>query len=443
MRLRATTAALAAVTALLAPGTAVAGTATPRELTGEHADGTAYVITVPPKWDGTLLLLANRGRLDEPFQQWVTRQGFAVAGTDSRPGWQLSTDLRNIAATRAVFADKVGAPARTVVLGDSQGGLLTRGFVQYYGHLVDGAMPACGGGAGTVGMWNAKLDAAWALKTLVDPGAPLSLVRIADPAAEQAALTDLIGRAGATPQGRARLALAAAFAQVPAWNDAASPEPGPGDLDALIDGWSAGLPFAVGAHVRAPYEQFLGGNPSWNTGVDYRRQLRASGREKTIKAVYRRAGADLDADLDRLARAPRIAADPGALARAERFITYDGRLRDPVLTLHTVGDPAGPVSDERAYRETATRAGSGALLRQAFVNRAGHCTFSTAERATALSVLLERIDTGRWPAVTPQALRRRAEQAPDPAPGDVLFTRVASPAPARTWDAGDWGTYTD
>ncbi|GAA4055497.1 hypothetical protein [Actinomadura miaoliensis] len=443
MKLRATTAALTAFTALLATGTAAADTATPRELTGEHADGTAYVITVPPNWDGTLLLLANRERLDTPFQDWVTRQGFAVAGTDSRPGWQLSTDLRNIAATRAVFAGKVGAPARTVVLGNSQGGLLTRGFVQYYGHLVDGALPACGGGAGTVAMWNTKLDAAWALKTLVDPGSPLSLVDITDTAAEQAALTDLIGRAKATPQGRARIALAAAFAQVPAWNDPASPEPDPDDLDALVDGWSAGLPFAVGAQVRAPYEQFLDGNPSWNTGVDYRRQLRVSGREKTINAIYRQAGADLSADLDRLARAPRIAADPDAVARAERFITFDGRLRDPVLTLHTVGDSAGPVSDERAYRETVNRTGAASLLRQTFVNRAGHCTFSVAERATALSVLLERIDTGRWPSVTPQALRRRAEDAPDPAPGDVLFTRVTPPPPARTWDAGDWGTYTD
>lgn len=179
-----------------------------------------------------------------------------------------------------------------------------------------------------------------------------------------------------------------------------------------------------------------------NTGVDYRRRLRLSGREKTISAIYRRAGADLRADLERLARAPRISADPDAVARAERFITYDGELRDPVLTLHTVGDSAGPVSDERAYRDTVTRAGARALLRQTIVDRAGHCTFSTAERATALSVLLERIDTGRWPSVTPQALRRRAERTPDLPSTDVLFTRVASPAPARTWDAGDWGTYT-
>ncbi|GAA1896591.1 hypothetical protein [Actinomadura bangladeshensis] len=433
MRRRTAIAALTALTTFTAPpafATAAAGTAAPRELTGRHADGTAYTITVPPRWDGTLLLVANRQRLDDAFQEHVLRQGRAVAGTASRPGWRLGDDLRNIAATRAVFAGEVGAPARTIVMGDSQGGLLARGFVQYYGHLVDGALPACGGGAGTVAMWNAKLDAAWALKTLIDPDSPMSLVGITDADAEQAALTELVDRAKATPQGRARLALAAAFAQVPAWNDPAVPRPGPGDTRALVDGWIAGLPFGVGAPIRAVYEQYLGGNPSWNTGVDYRRQLRLSGRQRTITGIYRKAGADLRADLGRLAHAPRIAADPSALARAERFITYDGELRDPVLTLHTVGDPAGPVSDERAYRDTVTRAGSGSMLRQAFVDRAGHCTFSVAERVTTLSVLLERIDTGRWPAVTPSALRRRSGT-------DVLFTRAEPTAPARTWDAAD------
>lgn len=86
MRLRSATVALTTITALLASGAPAA--ATPRELTGEHADGT-YVITVPPAWDGTLLLVANRTRLDTAFQEWATRRGFAVAGTASRPGWQL------------------------------------------------------------------------------------------------------------------------------------------------------------------------------------------------------------------------------------------------------------------------------------------------------------------------------------------------------------------
>ena len=43
------------------------------------------------------------------------------------------------------------------------------------------------------------------------------------------------------------------------------------------------------------------------------------------------------------------------------------------------------------------RAGRSRLLKQLWVDRPGHCTFTDAERLAALDVLLERIDRGRWP----------------------------------------------
>jgi hypothetical protein len=36
------------------------------------------------------------------------------------------------------------------------------------------------------------------------------------------------------------------------------------------------------------------------------------------------------------------------------------------------------------------------MLRQVFVNRAGHCAFTPAETIAAFQALLKRIDTGRW-----------------------------------------------
>ncbi|HEU5417939.1 MAG TPA: hypothetical protein VFV41_09630, partial [Streptosporangiaceae bacterium] len=41
-------------------------------------------------------------------------------------------------------------------------------------------------------------------------------------------------------------------------------------------------------------------------------------------------------------------------------------------------------------------AGNGRLLRQIFVSRAGHCAFTPAETVTAVQVLLNRLNTGRW-----------------------------------------------
>jgi hypothetical protein len=53
--------------------------------------------------------------------------------------------------------------------------------------------------------------------------------------------------------------------------------------------------------------------------------------------------------------------------------------------------------------------GDAALLRQAYVERQGHCAFTTAETVAALRALESRLDAGRWGAsATPGALQTAA-----------------------------------
>jgi dienelactone hydrolase len=87
-----------------------------------------------------------------------------------------------------------------------------------------------------------------------------------------------------------------------------------------------------------------------------------------------------------------------------RHVSFTGRLRTPLLTIHTTGDPLVPVQVEHAYADTARRAGRDALLRQAFVHNAGHCTFTTGEMLAALHAVERRAVTGRWPRTDPAAL---------------------------------------
>lgn len=55
--------------------------------------------------------------------------------------------------------------------------------------------------------------------------------------------------------------------------------------------------------VRADLERRAGGNPSWNVGVDYGRQLAHSPNRDLVRRAYREAGLSLHADLHRLAAA--------------------------------------------------------------------------------------------------------------------------------------------
>jgi len=80
-----------------------------------------------------------------------------------------------------------------------------------------------------------------------------------------------------------------------------------------------------------------------------------------------------------------------------------------VLTLHTVADPLAPVQHEQAYLETVRAAGQGSMLRRAFVDRAGHCLFTPAEKVTALQTVLRRVAHGRWfESTAPARLADRA-----------------------------------
>jgi len=67
-----------------------------------------------------------------------------------------------------------------------------------------------------------------------------------------------------------------------------------------------------------------------------------------------------------------------------------------VLTIHTTGDGLVVNEDEGTYRSVVQDAGKSRLLRQDFVSRAGHCTFTPAETIAAFQALIHRVNTGTW-----------------------------------------------
>ena len=172
--------------------------------------------------------------------------------------------------------------------------------------------------------------------------------------------------------------------------------------------WAQLVDFPFIFAFRAELEARAQGNPSWNTGVDYRRQLEHSRDAAEVRALYEQAGLDLDADLKMLNETARISADPEATEYLERNIVYNGEIHIPVLTLHTTGDGLVVVENESAYRQVVREEGNGEFLRRTFVARAGHCAFTPAETIAAVQTLLERLGTGKWDHVDPADLNAAA-----------------------------------
>jgi len=347
---------------------------------------------------------------DSGVQRALLDRGYALAGTSydpDGPTWALESATRDqfagLAAVERVLSTTGSRPRLTLALGSSMGGLVSGQEAERARGRIDGAVSICGLMAGGIDLNNYQLDGEHALARLLLPGQDVKLVRYASPAEGQAAAAQLSAAATAaqaTPRGRARVALGTALLNMPTWSPEQERPPGRHDAAGLAkaqyDWLLRTLPFVMPG--RHSIEQSAGGNASWNAGVDYARLLARSPYRDQVRTLYRRAGLDLHADLADLTRSARVRADRYALADLARSSTLTGRLEVPHLTMHTLYDQLAPVEFEHRYAEQVRAAGDAPLLRQAFVNRRGHCVFATSEIVAALEAVAHRAATGRWGA---------------------------------------------
>jgi hypothetical protein len=311
------------------------------------------------------------------------------------------------------------------------GGIVTAGLVQKYPGRFDGALSVSGILAGSVGFWNELLDAAFAFNTLlVPPGSGLQVVNITDPTCplgncnNLAIAENILSDAQNSPEGRARIALVAALIDSPGWTDFIdfpnNPNPPePGRTDYATREVNQFISLGVGIFFnafdgRADIEARAGGNPSWNTGIDYENQLKRSVDYAEVRALYEQAGLSLHADLDTLNKAPRIAADPAAVKYLGQNISFNGDIDIPVVTLHTTGDDLINVQNEQAYAAVVRRGNDNKLLRELFVHRAGHLNVTDAEIIASMNALIHRLDTGDWEGIDPEDLNEAAASLGSP-----------------------------
>ena len=439
----------------------------------------AYKIEAPPaaSWNHTLVLYSHGYSFtpsaatdvgDAATGAWLLANGYALAGSSySTSGWALQQAFADQIQVLDLFDAQVGHPTRTIAWGHSLGGMITAGLVQLFPERFTAALPMCGVVAGGPGVWNQGLDSEFALAVLQAPGAfrlvDFTATSPGDPLTNYGNALAALTAAQGTLQGRARIALSAALADVPGWFDPTSPQPAANDytnqeINQFL--WDKSPDFAFGFFGRAELEARAGGNFSWNTGVDYRAQLAHSVDRAEVQVLYKAAGLDLNKELEKLNDAPRIAiTNPAAKAYISKYITYNGNIDMPVLTMHTTGDGLVEVTDENAYANVVRSAGDSSLLRQVFVHRAGHCTFSPAETVTAFQSLVHRLDSGHWDSLNPTTMNAAATALgptfnvigvtnPTPPPANLIVPATAGfinfkpaqflrPFDARSLEQGD------
>ena len=444
IRLRGTLLVVVIALALVA-GVGSTASASTAHFTGTLGNGTTWIADVPSSWNGVLVLYSHgfgpplpANGPDAATRDALLARGYALVGSSYDPAgswWALNTAVSDQFATiGAVTAAALPqAPERVLAFGTSMGGLVSALEAEQGAGVIDGALSTCGLVAGAIHLNNYQLDAEYAIAKLLMPAPGPKLVDFANPgegAASGAALTAAVQTAQTTPEGRARLSLVFGLLNIvpvapgvsePASNDAAAIE-------------AAQYASAVQSFPLLNFIQFgrywielaAGGNGSWTRGEDFAELLSHSRYHDVVRSLYRAEGLDLKADLEALTAGATIGADPDAIASLEETSVPTGELEVPELTLHTTADPLVPVQHESVYADVVRRAGANSLLRQAYVDRWGHCSFTPAELVAGLEALRLRVETGRWDSVAqPQALQASARAL---GLGDAAFVHFEPPA---------------
>ncbi len=369
------------------------------ELQGD-LDGAPYRIRVPANWNGTLLVYAHgyRDKADHPgevdnrnadaapnaaLEAPLLAQGYALAGSAYRDnGWAVEEGVRDTKDLVKFFKSRVGKPEKTILWGFSLGSVITLDSMEQSSGTYDGAIAACAVGAGASRSWDNAGDLALAYDVVF--GMPSSWGTPDD-------INDFIDfESQVFPKLLSEVNNFSNFGKYEFIRlVVGTPGSGLTPPANFYPNWLfTDMFFATEA--RAELERRAGGHIVQN--LDHEYTLTAA-----EKAYLAGLGINADALLVTLNDRRNISAQPSARNYLKRNADYKGKIKHPVLTLHTIIDPLVVVSQERAYAETVAAAGRSDLLFQTYTTGVGHCAFSGPQLLTVVNAMNNWVRTGTAP----------------------------------------------
>jgi pimeloyl-ACP methyl ester carboxylesterase len=380
-----------------------AATAAPTELTGE-LNGAAYKIVVPDNWNGTLVVHAhgysdaadhpgeveNRSAPATPdpeLEPFLLGQGYAIAGSAYKSnGWAVQDGIADTRALVSHFRAAVGQPNRTLLWGFSMGSVVTFQLAEHSAGHFDGYLAACAVGAGTSRAWDGAgaLSAAYAAAF----GWPASWGTPADVRDDLDFDTEVLPKMFGEISNLANWGKFEFMRLVTGAAPSSSPPP-------ASDWMFTNMFFATEA--RAELERRAGGPVVQNLSHLYS----LSAADKAYLALF---GVNADQLLATMNAGRNVSAPSSSRNYLEHWADYSGKIKKPLLTLHTQTDALVPPSHESAYAATVAAAGRSDLLAQAFTSGNGHCAFTRDQMLTALGALDQWVATGQRPGPFPAAL---------------------------------------
>ncbi|MBB5955949.1 hypothetical protein FHS29_002530 [Saccharothrix tamanrassetensis] len=336
----------------------------------------AYVIEVPPRWNGRLAVWAHGYRgasrvltVEPPgygLRQRLLDQGFAWAASSYYANdYHVKAGVESTHDLVGHFTTLVGEPRDVFVVGASMGGHVIGRSLEQYPGFYRGALPLCGV-LGDHELFDYLLDYQLAAQALagIDAFPPPD---------------DYASRV--VPRIKANLGL-----------DGTPTERGTQFSRVVVDRSGGERPGGRAAFTH--WKDFLFDLASVGAGDDL-----ATNPLQLATNVLTRYTPNTPFDLDR--RVERVFPEnleARLTPRLTEIPRIAGRPTAPVLSLHDLGDLFVPFSMEQQYRRDVRLNGRSHLLAQRAIRAVEHCEFSPDEVGRAWDDLVDWVDTGKRPA---------------------------------------------
>jgi hypothetical protein len=367
--------------------------------------GAPYRIRVPANWNGTLLVFAHgyRDKADHPgevdnrnadiapspaLEAPLLAQGFALAGSAYRDnGWAIEEGILDTKDLAVLFRETVARPDRTILWAVSLGTIISFKSMEQFGGIYDGALCTCGAGAGATRVWDNGIPGYLAYDVVF--GVPSTWGTVGEVRNDLDFDTEVAPKLAsevANPANFPKFEFIRLVAGTPGRGITAPPPP------AFYPGWVF-TDFFFLTEARAELQRRAGG--PFVENVDHLYSL--ANAEKAYLATLGIPAAVVDGWLVQMNARRNVTAPPAARNYVRLNTDFNGKIKHPVLTMHTIVDPLVVVANESAYAGLIGAAGREDRLFQTYTNGNGHCAFTGTQFVIAVGAIDSWVRTGVRP----------------------------------------------
>jgi hypothetical protein len=341
--------------------------------------GGAYRIEVPTAWNGGLVVFAHgyRGEgpeifvSDSPIREHLIANGYAWAassyrGNSYRPDWGVDDTL----ALRDLFVERYGTPRWTILHGQSMGGHILVASLEQHPDAYQAALSECGVMTGI-----GEFDYLAAYTAAADYLSGVGLLSAPDTATFGKLIEEQFLPTMGKPSAYTERGL---------------------QFDSVVKYLTGGELAFREQGLAQFYTRDLSrfGEPAAAPpSAPARRALSTRNVSLQIDPGLAVSDTQLNAEVRRFDAAPGARSpdlDPV-------FADFTGKISVPLLSIHDTGDAFVPFKFEQDYRQKTLAAGTGDMLVQRAIRRAGHCNFSADERNLAFDDLVAWLEHGTRP----------------------------------------------